>query len=943
MKRIFLGWEKPLLELTADFLIKHHTDIDGRLNLKNVTVVLPGSRAGNRLEEILAKRAQTLNNKTWYPPEFLTLESLPEKFYKRTKTLANEMIRCFAWMEAIRQLDAQDPALREQLLSKMPTSFESRIALAQMLDGLHYELAAEGLDFVHVAETCRKIGAVNEIPRWSTLARLQKLYANDNPKGYLDEHDLWDIQAARLYAIEQQKPQEREKIRVKLQQENKKFYLVGLVDMNKLQKKILKNFDSFMTTLVFAPEEFKDRFDEFGCLRTEAWSEAPLEIGDDIVRIVLKPEHQADIVLREIAALGNAYSSGQIVVGVPDKQVIPFLQQRFAQAGLPSRLIEGTSLKRTGVYRFLEVLSKFLKTNHYRDYAELIRHPDVELFLRQHVDSTKQQNFIKQLDVFYKACFPVFVPESWKSENDTFVSLQDNWELVKQLLGFSTPNKMQEERPLVDWLTTLKTILDRLYQNQHNQPQVGETLESVLQKIESMASSLRGLPERFTFTDALQLFLSQIASGAIPPAELPGAIEMIGWLETAMDDTPVAVITGMNDGKIPSFANSDMFLPDELRQQLGLTDNRRRYARDAYYLNVLLETRKQKGKVVLIAGRRSTEGDPVLPSRFFFTSADARKVSQRIQRFFQEIPPNVPVRLTSSFKPGSPGKHKFAIPPLPPLAEPLRKISVTAVKDYKECAYRFYLKHCLKLKRIDDTDTELGYDDFGTIIHKILHRFGMKDSPVRDSTLAKDIAHFFDVELDEYVRQCYGEVPMSTVEIQIERARERLAAFAQWQAKRRTAGYAIVDVELELTDATPVMMAGIQLKGRIDRIDRRDEELVVFDYKTSDDSPEAKHRYKDHGWIDFQLPLYHYILRESGYAQSSDTIKLGYITISKNVHNVRENMVDWSESVVREGISEAERLLAEMASRDWQSVTPATPAPKYSEDFAFICHDGDVF
>ena len=942
MKRIFLGWDKPLLELTADFLIKHHTDTDGCLNLQNVTVVMPGSRASNRLEEILADRARTLKNKAWYPPEFLTLESLPEKFYKRTKTLANEMIRCFAWMEAIRQLNVKDTALRERLLSKMPTSFEARLALAQMLDTLHYELAAEGLDFVHVAETCRKIGAVNEIPRWGTLARLQKLYANDNPKGYLDEHDFWDIQAARLYAIEKQEPQERERIRAKLQRENKIFYLTGLVDMNKLQKKILKNFDLFMTSLVFAPETFKERFDEFGCLRTEAWCEAPLEIGDDTIRIVMKPEHQADTVLREIAALGNSYSSGQIVIGVPDKEVIPFLQQRFVQAALPSRLIEGTSLKQTGVYRFLEVLSKFLKTNHYRDYAELIRHPDVELFLRQQVDSAKHHNFIKQLDVFHKTCFPVFVPESWKSENETIVSLQDIWELVRQLLGLSAANKTQEERPLADWFTMLKTILDRLYQDRQTTPQISEPLEMVLQKLESMKSSLKGLPERFTFTDSLQLFLSQIESEAIPPAELPGAIEMIGWLETAMDDTPIAIITGMNDGKIPSFTNSDMFLPDKLRQQLGLTDNRRRYARDAYYLNVLLETRKQKGKVVLIAGRRSTEGDPMLPSRFFFTSADARQVSQRIQRFFQEIPPNIPVRLTSSLMPGSPDKHQFVVPRLPPLAEPIRKISVTAVKDYKECAYRFYLKHCLRLRKIDDTDTELGYDDFGTIIHKILYYFGAKDSPVRNSTSATEIKHFLDNRLNEHIRQCYGETPMSTVEIQIERVRERLAAFAEWQANRRTLGYEIADVELDLTNTTPVMMAGIQLKGRIDRIDRRGNELVVFDYKTSDSTPEEKHRRKS-DWIDFQLPLYHYILRQSGYASSNDTIRLGYMTISKNVRNVGENIVDWSESVVREGITEAERLLKEMANRDWQSVVPATPAPEYSEDFAFICHDGEVF
>jgi RecB family exonuclease len=940
MKCKFLGWDRPLLKLAADFLIANHTDTDSRLNLKHVTVVLPGNRACNRLEEILATHAAALKNKAWYPPEFLTLESLPEKFYKRTKKLANEMVRYFAWMEAMKRLDAEDSLSRKHLLPKMPTSFEARLALAKMLDGLHYELAAEGLDFTDVAQACREMKIGNEIARWNVLTRLQKLYANENPKGYLDEHDLWDIQAARLFAIEKQAPQEREKIRAALQKDNRVFYLVGLVDMNKLQKDILKRFDSFITPLVFAPETLKNRFDEFGCLRTEAWCETPIEIEDSTINIVLKPEHQADTMLREIAALGNDYSSGEIVIGVPDKQVIPFLRQRFAQADLPSRLVEGTSLKQTSVYRFLEVLLKFLKTYYFRDYAELVRHPDVELFLQQQSSAADCRDFIKQLDVFHKASFPVFIPESWKSEDERFGSLQSIWEQIKQLLTISVRNNMQEQRSLADWLARLKTILDRLYQDRQSQPQINEPLEMVLQQIESMKSSLQGLQEQFFFADALQLFLSQIETESIPPAELPGAIEMIGWLETAMDDAPVVIITGMNDGKIPSFSNSDMFLPDALRQKLELTDNRRRSARDAYYLNVLLETRKQKGKAVLIAGRRSTEGDPILPSRFFFASSDVHKVSTRVQRFFQEIQPDVPIRFASSLRPGCAGKHQFGAPSLQPPPEPIKRISVTAIKDYKECAYRFYLKHILHLKMIDDTATELGYDDFGTLIHEILCRFGMKDSPVRNSTTTKDIERFLGDQLDEYVRQCYGVFPMSTVEIQIERARERLAAFAQWQAEWRKSGYEIVDVELKLDDiALPIMIADIQLKGRIDRIDRRDKEFVVFDYKTSDSTPEEHHWHKDRGWINFQLPLYHYILRKSGYVKPDDSIRLGYMTMSKNVHNVRENMVNWDESFVQAGIGEAQRLVAELAACDWQSVRPAAPAPAYSQDFSFICHE----
>jgi len=930
MKRIFLGWHKPLLELTADFLVEHHTDTSGRLDLKNVTVVLPGTRACNRLEEILAKRAKESKNKAWYPPEFLTPELLPEQFYKRKKPIAGKMVRSFAWMEAIARLD---PASRNLLLPKMPSSFEARLALGRLLDELHDELAAEGLDFDAVAKACPK----NEIPRWNAMASLQKHYANDatDAPGYLDEHDLWDIQAARLYAIKKQDPQEREKIRAKLQQENRQFYLVGLVDMNKLQKDILKNFDDFITSLVFAPDDdakIKERFDEFGCLRSDKWSDAPIEIDDDIVKIVLKPEHQADTVLREIDKLGDDYSTGEIIVGVQDKEVVPFLQQRFAQANLPARLVEGTPLKRTAVFRLLEVLLKFLKTNHFRDYAELVRHPDIEWL-------SKYNGVIRQLDVYHDTCFPVFVPEKWKTvserHHENCESLQEHWEQIKQFLGISATQR----HPFGDWLTKLKTMLDKLYKGHRNNQQINAALAIVSDKIDSMKTSLKGLPEQFSFAEALEVFVSHIESESIAPTEETGAIEMIGWLDTAMDDAPVTLITGMNDGMIPSFANADMFLPDELRKALGLTDNRRRAARDAYYLNVLLETRKNEGKVALIAGRRSTEGDPLLPSRFFFASDDVRKVSKRVQDFFKDIESEIPIRLASSLKPGRSDDRGFRAPKLPALEKTLEKISVTAVKDYKECAYRFYLKHCLGLKKVNDDATELGHDDFGILIHEILRRFGAKDSPVRKSKSANEIENFLTIMLDEYVREHYDDTLMSTVEIQIERARQRLKAFAQWQAKWRHDKYEIVDVEFKLDDPASPMIANVQLRGQIDRIDRKGDELFVLDYKTGDAGPQEKHYSEKRGWIDFQLPLYHHILKESGYAKNGDTIRLGYVTISKNLNNVREQMVDWDETVVDEGIAEAKCLIAKMVSQDWSTVVPKTPAPKYSKDFEFICHD----
>ena len=71
-----------------------------------------------------------------------------------------------------------------------------------------------------------------------------------------------------------------------------------------------------------------------------------------------------------------------------------------------------------------------------------------------------------------------------------------------------------------------------------------------------------------------------------------------------MDDAPALVVTGMNEGIVPSSRNSDPFLPNRLRRLLGIEDNDRRYARDAYALGVL---RYSKEDLRIIAGRRSVE------------------------------------------------------------------------------------------------------------------------------------------------------------------------------------------------------------------------------------------------------------------------------------------------------------------------------------------------
>ncbi|MDR2705977.1 MAG: PD-(D/E)XK nuclease family protein [Planctomycetaceae bacterium] len=976
MRRIFLDWNRPLLPAVVDFFIKYFAK-NGQLDLSRVVVTLPGRRAINRLEELLAEKVEKLADtkkldSVWYPPEFLTPGTLPEKFYELQKSIANELTQRFAWIHAVDQLDEDYHDLLLRVLPHPPKrdDLNARLALGKMIATLHRELAADALDFAAVAKLCHKLKIEDEVQRWNALTKLQEKYLH-----LLDSLDIWDLQTARLFAINQQDSNEFQRIYNNFNENGMQIFLLGLVDMNHAQKAILNKFSDFVTSIVFAPESFKEKFDDFGCLISGTWDHEKFllnpSIDDEQINIVERPEHQANAVLRKIASLGGKYAADEIIIGVPDPQVIPFIEQRLEQAKIPSRHVEGTPIKQTAVYRFLETVSAFLESQTFSAFAELVRHPDVETFLQQ--DPKPKQDLLSELDRYHTEFLPVTVSDVWQSKIDTenpqynqsFDLLQICWNRLKELIDVDSFSP-QKQSPLV-WTEKTVKMLQRLYGNDNsseNDELNGKTettttkvdsqfyreVTEVRKKVKAAVEMLKDVPKELfpdvSFAETLRLILLQIESDNIPPHENHDAVELIGWLDIAMDDAPIAIVTGMNDGFVPSFLTSDLFLPDKIRRELGIEDNRRRFARDAYALSVILGTRssmKHNYPVQLIGGRRSTEGDPMLPSRLFFAT-DNETITRRVQKYFGQIPEEPEMSFTGKIKSGQPEKSTFNVPDVEPIETP-KSMRVTEFADYLQCPYRYYLKHRLRLDNLDDTDEELDAPAFGTLIHEVLRQFGQ--SSIKNSTSAETIASFLETALKNYVAKKYTEQPRPVIAIQTERALKRLEAFAGWQAQWAAAGHSICETELNFrNDSVFLDIDGqkISLHGRIDRIDKEEQtgRLIVLDYKTSDSAPEPEktHRKRntngDIEWIDFQLPLYHYILRQSGY---SEEIALGYILLPKDVTKTEVKLAQWSLADIQEAVAQAEDIARHILNNDFKITDPP---PRYSEAFAAICLDNIV-
>ena len=223
----------------------------------------------------------------------------------------------------------------------------------------------------------------------------------------------------------------------------------------------------------------------------------------------------------------------------------------------------------------------------------------------------------------------------------------------------------------------------------------------------------------------------------------------------------------------------------------------------------------------------------MLPSRLAFATEPV-EMARRAHRFFdaKESTPGTAnarcrsARATSGFVVRRPVR----------LAEPVTSINVTAFRLYLACPFRFYLSQVLKLRVSHDEAEELGPDTFGTLLHEVLKKFGT--GAARHASDPGQIREFLFHELAAYVATHYGPVRMPALEVQLEQLRRRLAAFADWQAQWVAAGWRIRHVETDGGESKPTLSINAKtkmaLRGRIDRIDERDGEFAIFDYKTGD-------------------------------------------------------------------------------------------------------------
>lgn len=903
VERIFLGSHRPALHAAVDWLLE--TFGEGSPDLGDLLIVVPGGRAKRRLEELLAQRSSAM-----VPPRVVTIGGLADRLLPLdSQPVAGRLTSMLAWASVIRE--AEEGLLRA-VVPQAPSrdDWPGWWSLAEQVMQAADELGAHKLLVSDVASRCVHAG---DLARWEALAELSSRY-----QAQLDQQGLVDRHRARLDATQSRQCSCDNRI-----------VLLGLADLQPMLAAMLACLDSPVFALVAADESDAEGFDALGALIESYWSARQIVFENEALAICDQPGDQASEVLDTVRQWSQAQptSADEITIGLGDQKLAGPIERALSLAGLPVRSAAGRPMGGARPVQLLKAIAAFANGMQFDTLATLLRHPDAEAFV---VDRTGEVTtpWLALLDRYATDHLAARPTGGWLGEQ------AESMEVVFRAVCSLIPEQAGSLKPLNEWAEPIADTLRAVY-GQYSLQRYAEGDRTLVAALEELASALQllmgveaGLSPHCSFAQAVTLIVSQVSSTVIPDPGGVAAIELVGYLELLLDDAPRLLIAGMNEQHVPEPTRTSPLLSEGVRRSLGLTDDAHRLARDGYALTRMLAWRQG---VRLIAGKRSLDGDPLLPSRLLLKTDDPTLV-QRISEFVEQTHEKpAPMMLT-------PGKHSRFLLPMPVVPhEPIDSLHVTAFKDYLACPYRFYLKHVLELEVLNDRSIELSARWFGTVAHEALRVLAGDD--LSGTTDRGHLAERLGSALDNAFAKRFGPAPPVAARVQCEQLRYRLQAYAATHVEMMAQGWRIEHEEKAHPAEVVVDGQPFMIRGQIDRIDRHPEHgHRVIDYKTSD---KAKHPNKTHlktidgrpQWVDLQLPLYLDLAAGLGVHEQS---QLGYINLPKKVSETSFLAAQWDADALASAREQRDQVIRQVrAGVFW----PPKQPPVFEDGLGGLCGD----
>ncbi len=325
--------------------------------------------------------------------------------------------------------------------------------------------------------------------------------------------------------------------------------------------------------------------------------------------------------------------------------------------------------------------------------------------------------------------------------------------------------------------------------------------------------------ERLIPAEWLHLWLSKLSDIRIDDLR-GGRITVMGVLETRGVSFDGVVIVDFNEGIVPASSAKDQFLNTQVRSFASLPTKADRESLQKHYYQRLL-SQAQKATIIY------SSGDNKLPSKFLYElgleSTQTRSTQLDLlydqpSRIVEERDP-----IVSSFDPAE------------------QTWSASRLNTWIGCRRKYYYKYIKGIESKPNTEI-----NEGSFLHQLLdHLYRETDHYDSLDTMRRQLHKLMDTLLPE---------GSSRVEYYKILWKRKLEPFIEHEIAHFRSGWRVTHREEEYKNE----IGSLRFKGRIDRIDIRDGEAMVIDYKSGKLS-EANRSKNLENVTDFQMNIYRHL------------------------------------------------------------------------------------
>ena len=487
----------------------------------------------------------------------------------------------------------------------------------------------------------------------------------------------------------------------------------------------------------------------------------------------------------------------------------------------------------TVLMRWLDALQSDF---YYQDLLDLLKSP----FIFADQNSSERKQALYQLEQLVRKHGVV-------SHLDTFLDLaHGNAEVQTALarLRQAAETLRKNTDTLSGWLRALDDSLSILGVLQGLAADMAGV--QLLQALQTWQQELAGDSTRFTRAEWRHWLAQQLDAHTFQDSSIDSPVLLTHLAATRWRSFDAVLLLGCDAAHLPSADNGSVWFNDAVRGTLGLPTREIYLAQQRDDLLALLAM----NDTVLVTWQSSKNGEKNLLSPYLEMLRALHELAYSddlAERELGSLLEHAQVRAAEFPLPNetvmpAPSALKSLIP---------SRISASGYNSLVACPYQFYARHMLRLNELDEVRESIEKRDYGEWVHGILHRFHQQFSLLSEHTRAV---------LEEALQQISSEMFAPTVERDylarawLLRWQQAILTYLDAQLKNEADGWRYqngeVPFEMPLTDE-------LTLHGRIDRVDARENESKVLDYKMMD-ATRLRNKLKEAG-EDVQLACYAHV------------------------------------------------------------------------------------